>query len=282
MLATPAFADGLDDNIKSLRSSDNYKTRLAATLALAKSTEARAHEALMVALQSDKDSTVRRVAAIALGRAGDGASEAMLKRLRAALTTASQADKDQRVREGAIAALANMPVPAVATVKTTTAGATKPPAKMPAVFVQIERAVDATKKASQATDLMTKQVRKTVEDAGFVTMWPNGAPTKAELAKQGTQGFVVISTIKKIDIKKKRDKSEIGCTLAIRISPWSGKDGSEKWEANRSAAASGSAKTSTSSDAADIKTGVSDCVEALTEDLMRKQAAPFLKKIAST
>ena len=91
-LATPpAGADGIDANIKEL-ASGNYKTRLAAALALAKSSDNRAVMALITVLQNDKDSALRRVAAIALGRGVDGLPEATIEKVRAALTAAAASD----------------------------------------------------------------------------------------------------------------------------------------------------------------------------------------------
>jgi hypothetical protein len=268
-----SHADAIDDNIKTLRTSDNYKSRLAATLALAKSNDTRAQSALIIALEKDSESMIRRVAAIALGRAADGASDASLTRVRAALAIAVKQDKDRRVREGATAALVQLPEPVAATKN----AASTAPSK---VFVHIEQAVDTTKKAEQATAMMTKTVRASVDGAGFVTAWSSGVPSKAELAKQRTQGFVVVSSIKSLDVKTVGSKIQISCSLVIRVSPWSGKDGVETWEANRSASASGSAKVISSGGAADTKSAINDCVEALADDLMRKQATPFLKKVA--
>ena len=74
----------------------------------------------------------------------------------------------------------------------------------------------------------------------------------------------------------------IACTVAIRIAPWGGRDGGERWEANRAASASGSAKATTSNRDRDIKSGVRDCVEAVTEDVTSRQVVPFLKRLAGS
>ena len=39
--------------------------------------------------------------------------------------------------------------------------------------------------------------------------------------------------MKKIEVTKVGGQTQIACTVAIRVAPWSGKDGGEKWEANR-------------------------------------------------
>ena len=75
-------------------------------------------------------------------------------------------------------------------------------------------------------------------------------------------------------------QTQIACTVAIRVAPWSGKDGGEKWEANKAASASGSAKATTGNRARDIQGGVRDCIEAVAEDVTARQVMPFLRRIA--
>ena len=81
-------------------------------------------------------------------------------------------------------------------------------------------------------------------------------------------------------MRKAGTQTQIACTVAIRVAPWSGKDGGEKWEANKAATASGSAKASTSSRERDIQSGIRDCVEAVAEDVAARQVVPFLKRVA--
>jgi hypothetical protein len=267
----PASADSIDATIKELNSS-NYKSRLSAALALAKSSDARAVMALISVLQSDKDSALRRVAAIALGRGVDGLPEATVAKVRAALTTATK-DTDTKVRDSAIAALQSMPAVAPAGSKD----------KPPAVFVHIDRVGDDSKQASAASiTLVSKNVRRAIEDNGFTTVWPGGAPSKAELVASRAHAFIVVSTVKKIVVKKKSRQAEVTCTVAIRVSPWTGSDGNEVWEANKSASASGSAKTTTSNSTTEIAAGMQDCLDTLADDITRRQVTPFLRKIAGT
>ena len=89
--------------------------------------------------------------------------------------------------------------------------------------------------------------------------------------------------MKRIDVTKGARQTTIACTVAIRVAPWSGKDGGEKWEANKAASASGSAKAMTSgnSDSA-VMSGMRDCLEAVAEDVTNRQVVPFLKRVAAT
>ena len=263
----PASADAIDVTIKELNSS-NYKSRLSAALALAKSSDARAVMALINVLQSDQDSALRRVAAIALGRGVDGLPEATVEKVRAALTTATK-DANTKVRDSAIAALQSMPAATPVSSKS----------KPPAVFVHIDRVGDDSKQASAASiTLVSKNVRRALEDNGFATVWPGGAPSKAELVASRAHAFIVVSTVKKIVVKKKSRQAEVTCTVAIRVSPWTGSDGNEVWEANKSASASGSAKTTTSNSTTEIAAGMQDCLDTLADDITRRQVTPFLRK----
>ena len=228
--------------------------------------------ALINVLQSDQDSALRRVAAIALGRGVDGLPEATVEKVRAALTTATK-DANTKVRDSAIAALQSMPAAAPASSK----------GKPPAVFVHIDRVGDDSKQASAASiTLVSKNVRRAIEDNGFITVWPGGAPSKAELVASRAHAFIVVSTVKKIVVKKKSRQAEVTCTVAIRVSPWTGSDGNEVWEANKSASASGSAKTTTSNSTTEIAAGMQDCLDTLADDITRRQVTPFLRKIAGT
>ena len=68
--------------------------------------------------------------------------------------------------------------------------------------------------------------------------------------------------------------------MAVRVAPWMGKDGGERWEANRAASASGSAKAMTGNRDRDVQSGLRDCVEAVAEDVTARQVLPFLKQLA--
>lgn len=266
----PASADTIDASIKELQNR-NYKSRLSAALTLARSSDARAVMALIDVLQSDQESALRRVAAIGLGRGVDGLPEATVEKVRTALTTATK-DADTKVRDSALAALKSMPA------------ATAPRGKGSAltVFVHIDRVGDESKQASaESITLVSKNVRRAIEDNGFTTVWPGGAPSKAELVASRAHAFIVVSTVKKIVVKKKSRQAEVTCTVAIRVSPWTGRDGNEVWEANKSASASGSAKTTTSNSSTEIAAGMQDCLDTLADDITRRQVTPFLRKIAA-
>ena len=90
------------------------------------------------------------------------------------------------------------------------------------------------------------------------------------------------STVKHIDIAKVSRQTQISCKLEIRVAPWSGIDGGERWEANKAASASGSAKAMTGNSDREIAGGMRDCLEAVAEDVTARHILPFLKHLAAT
>jgi hypothetical protein len=149
------------------------------------------------------------------------------------------------------------------------------------VFVNVENANDITKRAASTTAGLTKVVRGTVKAKGYSVDWPGGPPTQAQLTDSGAVAFVVGATVKAIDITPKGSQTEVSCTLAFRIAPWNGTDGTEAWEANRAASASGSAKAVTGKGDRAVAGGIRDCVEAVGQEITSRQVLPFIKRLAS-
>jgi hypothetical protein len=147
--------------------------------------------------------------------------------------------------------------------------------------VQIDPATDVSNRApSDASDRLRAVLRKRVQDKGYATAWPGGTPpTSTELATAGSRAFVVASTVKRLDISRHGTMTQIACTLWIRIAPWGGSDSGEKWEANKAANASGSAKAMTGKSPQAIQAGMRDCLEAVAEDLTTRQLLPFLQRL---
>jgi len=258
-------------------SGSTKKLRLAAALTLSKSKDARAVLALADALDKDEDATIRRVAALALEKMIDkNTPQDALALGLDALDKAAKTDGDARVRESArkvLKALAHLRKPKSET--TTVDRGDKPE-----VFVNVDVAIDQSQKApSDDTDRVTKVVKKGVERIGYATSWPGGLPTMSELTSSKSRAYIVASTVKKVDISRAGHQTQIACTVAIRVAPWAGKDGGEKWEANKAASASGSAKAMTGTSERDVAGGVRDCLEAVSEDLTSRQVVPFLKHL---
>ncbi|HLL23334.1 MAG TPA: hypothetical protein VK427_14450, partial [Kofleriaceae bacterium] len=184
---------------------------------------------------------------------------------------AAQSDGDIKVRETAARAL-----------KQLAALRRKRTANAPSVFVNIDATTDQSNKLPTGVGArLTRIVKSSVERTGYATTWPgNALPTSADLTSSRSRAFIVASTVKKVDITKAGRQTQIACTVVLRIAPWNGTDGGERWEANKAASASGSAKATTGLRDRDIQGGVRDCVEAVAEDVTARQVVPFLKRLA--
>src|SRR4051812_1425613 len=285
LLVGAARADTIDTNIRQLKDS-SYKVRLAAVLALSKSHEPRAVIALADALSSpllkDDEPTIRRASALALGKMIDARTADDARSLGLdALADAAINDRDLKVRATALRAeqdLAGLrhkkkdPVSEPRTDHT----------DKPGVFVNVDSATDQSRVAPSDTgERLARIVKKSVERTGYATSWPGPLPTQTELASSHSRAFIVASTVKKIEVSKVNRLTQISCKVEIRVAPWSGVDGGEKWEANKAASASGSAKATTGNSDREIAGGVRDCLEAVTEDVTSRQILPFLKRLAS-
>lgn len=269
--AGPAAADAIDGSVREL-DGGNYKVRLAAALSLSKSRDPRAVIALATALRSDGEEKIRRVAAVALESMIDASTAEDARDLGiGALETAATSDADPGVKDAASHA-----AKALAGLRRKRGKSDKP-----TVFVNIDPTMDQSKQLSSDTSVrLTGLLKRSVESKGFATSWPGGLPTSAELSSNRSRAFIVGGTVKKVEITKVGGRTQIACTVAVRIAPWMGKDGGEHWEANRSASASGSAKAMTGSRDRDVQSGMRDCVEAVAEDITARQVLPFLKQIA--
>jgi hypothetical protein len=274
-----ARADTIDTSIRQMADS-SYKVRLAAALALSKSHDPRAVIALADALVKDDDSTIRRVSALALGkmidvRTAEDARELGLD----ALADAAANDVDHKVRT--TAARAQQDLSGLRRKRRDPRADTR--GDKPEVFVNIDATTDQSKVApSDMGERLARIVRKSVERTGYATSWPGGLPTQTDLSSAHSRAFIIASTVKKIEISRVSRQTEISCKVEIRVAPWSGSDGGEKWEANKAASASGSAKAMTGNSDREIAGGVRDCLEAVAEDVTARQILPFLKHLAAT
>ncbi len=277
--ARGAAAD-VDSSVHDLSSSGAvYKVRLAAALALSKSKDPRAVIGLAEGLERDSDATIRRVCALALEKTMDVSTADDAKQLAfAALDTAAKDDDDAKVRDTA----AKTAKALAALRKRKPSSSSTSTGSKPEVFVNIDKTMDQSQQVSgDAAGRLTTIVRKGVEaKTGYATSWPGGLPSAADLMSSKSRAFIIASTVKKVDIQRTGHQTSIACTVAIRVAPWGGTDSGEKWEANKVASASGSAKAMTGSNDKDIAGGVRDCIEAVAEDVTARQIVPFLKKLA--
>jgi hypothetical protein len=283
-----AHADNVSDSVHELsRRGVDYKVRLSAALALAKSKDPRAIIALADALTHDDDATIRRVAALALEKMIDSSTPADANGLAfSALDRAAQGDDDPKVRDTAAKTarvLAGFRRHGGAPVAPPSAPGGGGGGRGPEIFVQIDTLTDQSKKLTgDVGERVVRIVRRGVEHQGYATQWPGGqTPSQAELTSAHSHAFIVAATVKKIEFQKMSSQTQVACTVAMRISPWGGRDGGERWEAAKAANATGSAKAMTGSGDRDIVNGIRDCLETITEDITARQVLPFLKRLAT-
>lgn len=272
-LCTTAAADTVETGVRQLARDNSYKVRLAAALSLSKSKEPRAVIALAGALRNDEEATIRRVSVLALEKMIDARTAEDARELGLdALDNAATNDGDPKVRETAARTLKML-----AGLRRKRGTANAPP-----VFVNIDTTTDQSNMLpTGASQRLTRIVKSRIDRTGYATSWPGGAvPTSADLSSSRSRGFIIASTVKKVDITKAGGQMEIACTVVLRVAPWNGSDGGERWEANKAASASGSAKATTGTRDKDIQSGVRQCVEAVADDVTSRQVVPFLKRLA--
>jgi hypothetical protein len=273
-----ASADTIDTNIRQMTDA-SYKVRLAAALALSKSRDPRAVIALADALLRDDASTIRRVAALALAKMLDASTADDARELGLdAIAAAASRDPDPQVRDTALRVQQDL----AGLRRKRREPRSEARGDKPEIFVHIDATTDPSKQApSDAGERLGRVVKKTIERTGYVTHWPGGLPTRADLTTHHSRAFIIASTVKKIELTRLSHQTQVSCKVEIRVAPWSGTDGGEKWEANRVASASGSAKAITGNTDREIAGGMRDCLEAVAEDVTARQVLPFLKRLAA-
>jgi len=276
VLAPSVSADKVDDSSSQLRGSRDYKIRLSAALFLAKQQgDRRAVKALARALLVDGESTVRRVAALSLGTLlTPGLPEEARKVGLKALEQSSETDGDKRVRASAGSALLRARSQLGAAASTGGGGRGR-------LFVHVGKPNDLTRKLPNGSvEMVQAAVRGALRrNAPDYQMSSGSPPTRSELASRRLRGFYVGAAVAKVAIESNGDSTEVSCTVSLRVSPWSGRDGNERLVANESATASGSGRIQTS--ASDSTRAAADCAVAVSEELTARQVVPFLRRVAA-
>lgn len=271
-----ARADVVDDETQALSSAPSYKRRLAAVLTLSKVHEARAVRALAVAMERDADPKLRQIAALALAKAmTDDTPVDARKAAFDALHRAQAKDKDDKVRDLAQRTLTKLAALELGSL-------VAPP---PAVFVYVASATDGSSKApADSLERMTLVVRGAVVRRApeLATQWPGSLPTEKDLGSSGTKAYSVAANVAAIEIVQRGGSAEITCKVQVRVQPWNGVDGAERWVAHKAASASGEGKASTAANARAIAGGIRDCVTAVAEEVTTSQVVPFLRKVVAS
>lgn len=295
-LAWPAagLADAVDEQIAELANESNYKLRLASALALSRSGDARALRALASLLERASEKSLRRIAAAGLAKRAKAAPPALRAELLHILGKAAGRERDSKIRAVVVRIareleqLAAKDAPVAEPDRAPPAvGSTAPAAgrvkDAPRLFVKVDPATDGTRKlGGDVLGAVSSAVRRSVTKAGFATTWPGALPTRAELVASASRGYSVAVAIKQVRVERPSSGGAlISCSVSLMVAPWHGVDGKELWEADRAAAAAGSARAETGGSARDIAGGMRDCVEAVAAEVAERQVAPFLRRVAT-
>ncbi|HTM23098.1 MAG TPA: HEAT repeat domain-containing protein [Kofleriaceae bacterium] len=266
-----ARADAIDVDVKHLRTSPDFKLRLSSALNLSRVKDERAVDAMAWALQKDDQVTIRRVAALSLTRMVDESLPASVRRRAlAALKWAKLNDDDAKVRENAARALDQLR-------GLETAADAK-------VFLRVVVNPDPRNRAPRGTtDRMRQTLQETLRRAA--PEWAQGTdddlPTKAQLDKNGTKAFIVGAAVANVEVNHSGTRTEIRCSVSVRVAPWQGADGNEVWQADKAASASGNGKVVGASTPTAIDGSKRDCLLAVAEQITARQVVPFLRKMTN-
>lgn len=271
LLPRRAVADEIDASIRELRGARSYKVRLSAAMVLAKQRDPRAILALARAVTQDPESTVRRVAALSLARLVDSvvAREARSAAVNA-LESASRSDRDRRVRQTAQLALERMHT-SLADSSSSASG----------IFVHVGVPPDPSRALPSESSLaLLAALRGSLrQHAPDYEMASGALPTRAELASRRLRGFTITARVARVQVEEKGNRADVSCTVAVRVGPWTGRDGNERIAADVSASATGNGKVTASRKG--TRRATVDCAVAVAQELAAREVVPFLRRLAA-
>lgn len=272
--AAPARADAVDNLIRQLEAS-SPKVRLAAALNLTKLGDAKALLPLAKALGNDDSNDVRAAAAVGLGKLVARSSNKSVRNLVLnALKKAAAGDRSGFVKQQAQKTLATLGEDSGAATTTTATTASRGGS----IYVNIGpmSAKTGTGQDPALRSLMVKVASKTMGKVAskMTTTWPQGLPTKAQLAKQGYQGFHVDGTLNELKVTTSGSSATVSCKISMLLASFPDK--------SVFGFLSGGAKVQASSSPTDVALAGEDCVAAVVEDLIAKKIVPTINTKAGS
>jgi hypothetical protein len=282
-----SHADQVSAQSRQVLRADDYKLRLSAALGLAKTRDPRAIAALSEVLETDGDQTVRRVAALSLGDMINGRTpHRSRRRAVAALESAARTDGDAKVRRNAKRSLDRLG--GTRTKINSSSGpissSRRSRVRWGGVYLAVGRPASRINDVPRGTvtDMLTTLQRALSENAPSFSHSTNldTLPTEDQLSSMGAQGFYIGSTIASLRVQKRGRQAEVQCSVSMRVSPWTGRDGAEKLVAGRAASASGNGRVLGAATSRGIDISKRDCVVAVIEQITERQVVPFIVKVA--
>lgn len=155
-----------------------------------------------------------------------------------------------------------------------------PSTSVPRLLVHVDRTSDPTRAVPAAVTDVSRAVARTLQEHHYATVWPGGPPRAAELEAHRARAFIVVPTVQAITVRRSEHRASIDCRVGIRISPWRGVDGGERWEVATAATATGAARIVTSARDAAIEVGVRDCLREVVQQVATNRIVPFLDELA--
>jgi hypothetical protein len=141
----------------------------------------------------------------------------------------------------------------------------------PALFVHVDTVADPSHALPDRVRTQASvAVQRALESSDFNTAWPGELPRSSELELRGARAFIVAATVHEVTV----DRASVRCRVGVRVAPWHGVDGGERWEDASTATAMGSARVS-----GVARDGVRDCVSEVVESVVTKRIAPFLRSV---
>ena len=205
-LALPgtARADRIGRLVSILSSKPDYKIRLQVVLVLTRLRSRRSVPALMHVL-SDEKSTIRGLAATALGKIGDIKA---LPSLKARLKVEKNAFVLSELKQ------------ALKTLKVLKSG----PPRGTRFYITTGKMVDTTGNGGTELVRMMSEVllRELEKEQGIVTYWAGQRPTSAKLRKRRIKGFILDGSILSLSRKSSGGVMEVSCKLKVALSTFPG------------------------------------------------------------
>lgn len=259
LTSADARAD-IDRQIRQLRDSDNFKVRLSAALALAKTRDRRAVAALARALRRDSSATIRRVAVDSLSKVlARPLPKSSVRLGLAALDRASQRDPDKRVRRAAARIHEKL---------------TRRRRRGGGAFVALGKPSDPSRAGPRGIRRqMMSTVSEAVErEAPSLEVFPRAkSPTNS-------RGWFIGASISGLSVSRKGRSAEVRCRVAVRVSPYL--NGRERFIAGETASAKGSGRVVGGNSKRELDRSKRECVLAVVEQVTQQQVLPFIKRAA--
>ena len=241
---------------RQLRSSDNFKVRLSAALALSKTRDRRAVFALARALNVDPSSTIRRVAV-------NGLQEILGQPLPAstitvglrALEDAASSDRDRKVRRAAARAYAKL------NRRRRSGGA----------YVAVGRPSDPRRRGPRGiSNEMFTAVKETLRrNAPGLDVFPTRSSPRR-------RGWFVAAAIADLRVSRRGSSAEVTCKVSLRVSPYLNRQ--ERFIAGETASAKGTGRVTGGASPRAIDGSKRQCVIAVVEQVTERQVLPFIKQ----